>query len=979
MAFARAEAAKIAAAEKEVVDVACGGGFTVCVTRAGHVYSWGVWAHGRLGLGPIPMQEAIKGPYRRAAKKTARYQLFPRRILGIEGAVQVDCGEAHALCLLQSGSVLGWGQNSCGQVGNGPDADGYLKDMYRPVLLPQFGSGADVIESAHAFAKFIVTRNKIRATSLDKKNCDMGIGRFFSKTGNHIYQEELRDWSHRASSNPRGSIRGTTDTISKSGAEDEAAATLPPGAYPKGRIVCCGAFHSLCVDRRGVVYTWGARGSPCLGHHDAPVVGDWNNRINAIFSISTAENKTMVPFELYRWCMTWSMPRSVKMLAGGPSTQGDGSIAGDAFPGDDTSVSTIGNQTIHSTRGSEFGSTSLQRVVQVVAGDLYSGFLTRQGKFFLCGSGPAVPNFMPASRMLFDIDPQLSAKAREKELLDRAMQEEELKRMASVVACPRCPSDAWLREICTRRATSIFGAGNRIFTVLDEEAVSPSLTSPLLDTLLSTVSAADESPAVASGSGSSAASLTNSHIDSLFENRGKADCMVLASGKVFLCHKALLSQRSPELRNMIFMESPTTGDDPNQLVQILLPELQRDAARALLHYLYRDVLPPWSISNISLLTSLARTSQKLRMPRLQLLCTRFLRLLRHGGSQDDVGTAAAAADDVTLMDVPPPTLARDLSAMVGDPEFADVRFIAEGRAVVGHRFILEARCPYFRAMFRSGMAEGGGGGLASSASSVASGQNNSSGGIVDVVVPDTFVGFLRLLIFIYTGTLPDGSDGALLEDLMAADRYVLPDMKLLCENMLIPSESNWLDLLRAAQLLNSSRLELQVMAFLKENFSVLQGLYHNNGRDISELDDDTQGEKSTGDSGETTSSNIHDDDDDDGNTIQYSNVADFQMEFPGLLEELLKARNQLFPLPPSQMLINQSQQSIKATNDSDALASQRVPVFPIWALVTAAVSFFLYQHVSRIVALGPVIPLINLAALAFTLYYAYGYFVQKKA
>jgi hypothetical protein len=42
--------------------------------------------------------------------------------------------------------------------------------------------------------------------------------------------------------------------------------------------------------------------------------------------------------------------------------------------------------------------------------------------------------------------------------------------------------------------------------------------------------------------------------------------------------------------------------------------------------------------------------------------------------------------------------------------------------------------------------------------------------MVDVVVPDTFVGFLRLLIFIYTGTLPDGSDGAILEDLMAADR-----------------------------------------------------------------------------------------------------------------------------------------------------------------------------------------------------------------
>ena len=38
------------------------------------------------------------------------------------------------------------------------------------------------------------------------------------------------------------------------------------------------------------------------------------------------------------------------------------------------------------------------------------------------------------------------------------------------------------------------------------------------------------------------------------------------------------------------------------------------------------------------------------------------------------------------------------------------------------------------------------------------------------VSADSFVGFLRLLLFIYTDSLPDGSDGALLEDLMAADR-----------------------------------------------------------------------------------------------------------------------------------------------------------------------------------------------------------------
>lgn len=33
---------------------------------------------------------------------------------------------------------------------------------------------------------------------------------------------------------------------------------------------------------------------------------------------------------------------------------------------------------------------------------------------------------------------------------------------------------------------------------------------------------------------------------------------------------------------------------------------------------------------------------------------------------------------INVLELPPPTLARDLSALVGDPEFADVRFIAEG-------------------------------------------------------------------------------------------------------------------------------------------------------------------------------------------------------------------------------------------------------------------------------------------------------------
>ena len=181
---------------------------------------------------------------------------------------------------------------------------------------------------------------------------------------------------------------------------------------------------------------------------------------------------------------------------------------------------------------------------------------------------------------------------------------------------------------------------------------------------------------------------------------------------------------------------------------------------------------------------------------------------------------------------------------------------------------------------------------------------------------------------------------------------------MLCENMLVPSESNWLDLLRAAQLLNSLRLELQVMAFLKTNFSVLRGLYANPTPDAK-----------TSATGSATAAKDEKDSepDNDDDTIQYSNIAEFQEEFPSLLEDLLASRAVLFPLPPSQLVMDRSRHS--ATAAAEATARKETPVFPIWALLVAAVSFFMYQHVSKIVALGPMIPFVNtVAAIALIVY-----------
>lgn len=68
--------------------------------------------------------------------------------------------------------------------------------------------------------------------------------------------------------------------------------------------------------------------------------------------------------------------------------------------------------------------------------------------------------------------------------------------------------------------------------------------------------------------------------------------------------------------------------------------------------------------------------------------------------------------------------------------------------------MLECRSEYFTAMFRSGMSE----------------STDAAEELVGVIVPDSYVGFLRLLTFLYTSTLPEGSSDVLLDDLLTADR-----------------------------------------------------------------------------------------------------------------------------------------------------------------------------------------------------------------
>jgi alpha-tubulin suppressor-like RCC1 family protein len=178
-----------------------------------------------LGLGSIPLlQQVAAGRSRRSTstKKMARYQLRPSVIPGIGGtelpdglkAMRVSCGEGHALCVLNCGAVLAWGRNNCGQLGTGTTLNGFLCDSFSPILLPPF------LSSKHE--------------KLDSKLTAL----FSSANPSTRYSRIMEQLLH-------------TDGT--------------PAKYKGGRIsamdVVCGAFHSLCLDSEGNVWSWGARGT----------------------------------------------------------------------------------------------------------------------------------------------------------------------------------------------------------------------------------------------------------------------------------------------------------------------------------------------------------------------------------------------------------------------------------------------------------------------------------------------------------------------------------------------------------------------------------------------------------------------------------------------------------------------------------------------------------------------------------------------
>lgn len=119
----------------KVVAIAAGGYYSLAVTSTGAVLAWGYNADGELGDGgtkPSVLPVRVKLP---AGTKVTAVAAGG----SLEGVGQVMGGPGHSLALTSSGTVLAWGYNADGELG-----DGNTKNSAVPVRVKLPGRASEV-------------------------------------------------------------------------------------------------------------------------------------------------------------------------------------------------------------------------------------------------------------------------------------------------------------------------------------------------------------------------------------------------------------------------------------------------------------------------------------------------------------------------------------------------------------------------------------------------------------------------------------------------------------------------------------------------------------------------------------------------------------------------------------------------------------------------------------------------------------------
>lgn len=209
-----------------VVSLVSGGGHALALLEDGSVWSWGRDDYGQLGDGPDP--DGVPGrSLQEHAGRAYWSRPLPAQIKGLAGIRTMAAGGGHSVAVLDDGSMLSWGDNDRGQLG-----DGTANHRPSPGSVP----GLDgVVAAACAYHHTLALREDgtVWAFGINDRG-QIGDG----------------TTAHRHAPVPVGGLSDVR-ALSAAGGGGEAN----PGGYG----------HSLALLADGTVYAWGCNDHGQLG------------------------------------------------------------------------------------------------------------------------------------------------------------------------------------------------------------------------------------------------------------------------------------------------------------------------------------------------------------------------------------------------------------------------------------------------------------------------------------------------------------------------------------------------------------------------------------------------------------------------------------------------------------------------------------------------------------------------------------------
>ncbi len=223
-----------------VTSVSAGYAHTLAVSEGGSVMAWGLNSDGQLGVassaGPEVCEEAIWKKYEPCSTN-------PVVVPGLSGVRQVAAGGSHSLALLENGTVMAWGNNFYGQLGQGTTAGpemcetpGYVDPVHScstsPIAVP--GLTGVVAVAAGADTSFALLEN---GTVLG-----WGLNEFGDLGNGDAGVEPCGDGASRCNLTP-----------------------TPASGLSHVTAIASGRAHSLALLSDGTVMAWGSNNTGEIG------------------------------------------------------------------------------------------------------------------------------------------------------------------------------------------------------------------------------------------------------------------------------------------------------------------------------------------------------------------------------------------------------------------------------------------------------------------------------------------------------------------------------------------------------------------------------------------------------------------------------------------------------------------------------------------------------------------------------------------